>query len=424
VSFLGRLFGVYSPQERVERARAFLAKGEANEARLEVLDVQGPEAEAVLAQALAEMVRLNVVEARARFSAGDEEGGQEHLEMARQFGATADQLKDVRREARELREEARQAALAKAQEAEVVVPEGDDPLWSLPPGDPRVRFAMLIEAYPAPLRERLGALGRDFAAAVLLLEDGQAGPAWDALSAFVEAEPAARFERARAALALGQLARAASDLATFGEQFGHQRIGAMHTGVTLAQLQAQLGRPQEALALCDQVLARGSDLSVAATRAHLLHATGQLEAAERATSEVLRAAPKDLGLYRLLGQVRLARGNRLGAMQALEAGLNTNNCSNPTKCGFTPPDVPSLRLLARLYLEDRLDPQRAREVVAMLQGMVQQPTWEDGYVAALAARNDGDLSVADMVAALRSALRPGDPRLALVDAQFAPALTG
>lgn len=414
MGLLGRLFGFYTPEERIARARAFLARNEPNEARLEVEELGHPDAAPVLAQALQALVQLNLDEAAARWAGGDEEAAQEHMEMARGFGASSAQLAEVRRRAREEREARAQAA---RDPASALGPrrEGDDPLWSLPPDDPRVRFAMMVEAMPAELRVRLLALGRPFAEAVLLLEDGDPAQAWQRLSAFVEAEPAARFDRARAALAAGRPAAAVEDLRVFGETFGHQRIGALHTGVALAHLLAQGGLPEEALRLCDATLQKGADPALEATRASLLHGLGRHAEAEQATVATLMKAPKDLQLHRLLGLTRLAQGNRLGAMQALEAGLATNNCSNPMKCGFTPPDVPSLRLLARLYLEDRRDPARARELMQMLQGMVQEPTWEDAYLVALAARNEERPGWTELAARLGEGLAPGDGRRALLE---------
>ncbi|NOY27235.1 MAG: hypothetical protein GXP62_15305, partial [Oligoflexia bacterium] len=132
-----------------------------------MLDIDHPQAAAVLAQALEALVQLNLNEALAFFTSLDEEGGLQHLEMAQQFGASSRQIREVRREARQIRAEARQQAKVAQDAADVVVPEGDDPLWSLPSTDPRVRFAMLVESYPAPLRERLATLGKDFASAVL-----------------------------------------------------------------------------------------------------------------------------------------------------------------------------------------------------------------------------------------------------------------
>jgi len=419
MGFLGRMFGVYTPEERIARARAFLESKDANEARLELEGVEHPDAAPVRAQALAALIERNLDEARAHLVGGDEELAREHLEMAQQFGATGEDLRKVRRMARELRAERKeQAALAAQAEVEARAPEGDDPLWSLPPDDPRVRFAMLVEGYPGTLRERLAVLGKDFASAVLQIEEGDPKAAWEALSAFVEREPAARFERARAALATGDLARAASDLAFFGDTEGHQRIGALHTGVTLARLYLQLGRLPEALATTEQGSGQGLDVAMAATRAQVLEAMGRLPEAEDATTALLMQAPKELELYRMLGRLKLRRGDRAGATQALESGLSTCNCDNPGKCGYRPPDVTILRMLARIYLEDRQEPKRAHEVVSLLQGIVQEPTWDDAYVVALAARNDGDPQVSAMIAALRAKLPPGDARLGLLATQF------
>ncbi|RME25213.1 MAG: hypothetical protein D6798_09455 [Deltaproteobacteria bacterium] len=425
MGFLARMFGIYSPEERVDRARRFLDRGEANEARIELEGLEGPEAEALRAEALAALVARNLQEAEARFVAGDEQGGEEHMAMAKQFGASAEDLRAVRRTAREARAERRKAEAARKQAAEVIEPEGDDALWSLPPSDPRIRFAMLLEAWPAELQERLAGLGREYAEAVLLLEDGRPEEAWEALSAWVGREPAVRYERARAAIAMGQHVKAASDLESFGDAVGHQRIGGTHTAVLLAQLRARTGDLQRALDVIDAELARGADPSMMATRASLLEAMGRLDEAAELTSQVIQQVPKDLGLYRMLGRIRLRQGDRLGAMQVLEAGMRVGKCESPGKCGYRPPDVESLRMLARLYLEDRRDPKRAREIVGLLANMVQQPTWDDAYIAALAARNDDSPGLPEMVDRLRAGLPPGDPRLELLASQFGqPRLSG
>lgn len=426
MGFIARLFGVYTPAERIARAQRYLDIGEPNEARLELEGMEEPEAVAVYDKARAALVAINLEEARARFASGDDEGGKEHVAMAKEFGATDADLRESRRHAREMRAEQRRLAQEAAQAAAIIEPEGNDPLWSLPPSDPRVRFAMLVEGYPPDLRERLAALGKDFAVAVLLLEDGRAADAWKALSAFVEQEPAARYERARAALATNEFAKAASDLATFGEKVGHQRISGQHTAVMLAQLYGRTGDLDRALTVVeDQLQHDSTDLNLLATRAGLLEGKGELDQAAQLTTTVLQQAPGDLGLYRMLGRIRIRQGDRLGAMQALEAGLRIGKCETPGKCGYKPPDVASLRMLARLYLEDRLDPKRAREVVGLLSGMIQQPSWDDAYIAALAARNEDSPDTPKMVAALQQGLPPGDPRLALVNEQFqTPQLTG
>ena len=49
---------------------------------------------------------------------------------------------------------------------------GDDPIWSLPPDDPRLQYALRWETYPVEVRERLIPLGQEFAEAVLSIQRG------------------------------------------------------------------------------------------------------------------------------------------------------------------------------------------------------------------------------------------------------------
>ena len=421
MGLLARLFGT-DPDARLKKARRLLEVREFNEARLELEGLDHAEAAPLLEQARQGLVAMNLDEAGGRFRSGDFEGGKEHLELAGVFGATASQLRDVRRIARE--ERARLQAEQDAKVNEAVVPEGNDPLWALPPDDPRIRYALLLEGWPDDLRERLAKLGPDFAKAVMLIEEGQGARSFELLGAFVSKDPVARLERARAAVQAGELPAAASDLATFGEQLGHQRIGNRHTAVSLAQVLAQLGRAPEALAVVEAQIQTGdADLGLAGMRVSLLEALGTLDKAESAATQLLQKAPKDQGLYRMLSRIRLGRGDRRGATQALEGSL-AKTCSNPGKCGNQPFDVSAGRMLAALYLEDRREPARVDELLVELSRSVKQPTWDDRYIAALKSRNDGLPGVDRLARHLVNELTPGDPRLAQVQRAFAPQLTG
>ncbi len=424
MGFLSRLFGT-DADSRVARTKRFLERGEYNEARMEIDDVIHPQAAALQEEALNGLVGLNLQEASARFNAGDGDGGREHLAMAKQFGATPAQLREARREARVVRDRLRQEAEdAAAAEAEATAPEGSDPLWGLPPDDPRLRYAMLLEAWPEHLRERLAALGADFAKAVLLTEEGKGGEALMALGAFVEREPAARYERARAALQAGKLPAAVSDLQSFGDAVGHLRIGPVHTGIMLAQLQARLGRGPDALSTLDNLLAAGDDLAVRGSRAGLLESMGRHEDARKEAEKLLLVAPKDQGLYRMLARTRLRAGDRMGAVMALEGGL-AKTCSNPGKCGNQAFDVVAGRMLLQVYLEDRMEPDRTKELLRDISRANQgPPQWEDRYIAALAARNDGAIGISDMAAQLLRELPAGDPRRSKVATAFPAQLAG
>ena len=153
MGFFARLFGT-SPESRLAKARKFLEAGAWNDARMEVEGLDGFEAEGIRQRALRGLVELNLEEARLCLIAGDFERSKEHMDLAQQFGATADELREVRRLARE--EAATRKAQAEKEAAErmnrEVESEGNDPLWSLPPGDPRLRYAMMLEGWPEGLR--------------------------------------------------------------------------------------------------------------------------------------------------------------------------------------------------------------------------------------------------------------------------------
>ncbi len=417
MSWFSRTFS-NSDSARIERARRFLERNRCNDARMELEGIDTPEARALLSEALRVLAALNIEEAKARYTAGDLVGAQEHMELAQQFGATTDDLQGARRLAREIRQEQRQRAEAEAAAQET--PMGDDPIWRLPPDHPRLRYAVLVESYPEALQERLVALGEDFASAVMLLEDGQAEAAFTQLGEF-RADPVARYERARAALAAGKLPAAASDLMVFGDHVGHLRIGTTHTAAMLAGVLARLGRAEEALGIIDAELSRAEDLELAATRASLLEVSGKLEEAEAAAEVVLRKAPRQMGLYRQLARIRERQGKRVAAAQTLEWGLDTC-CGSPGRCGNQPLDVQAVRSLARIYLEDRVQPDRTASLLEKLARSVEQPGWEDRYLAALIARNTNAPDADEQAAQLVEGLPPSDPRRRVVSQAFAQRL--
>ena len=95
----------------------------------------------------------------------------EHLDLARSFGATSEQIQQVRNQGsiyrKEREEKERQAREAKKVQRDI----GDNFIWGLPDDDPRLRYAMRIERYPQELHKRLVQLGTGFAEATLAIED-------------------------------------------------------------------------------------------------------------------------------------------------------------------------------------------------------------------------------------------------------------
>lgn len=395
-------------EARVERASLFLEREDFNNARLELEGLNEPEAQDMLNKALLGLVELNLKEAEARYSAGDDQGAMEHLQLAKNFGASKDQIKVVQQIGSKFQRERRMEAMQKIADKNKVEPQGKDPIWSLPPEDPRLQYAIHLEGYPVAIRERLIPLGQEFAQAVLNIDQGNPKQSLEIIGNFIEKEPAARYERARAALATGQFPLAMSDLLIFGEEIGHQEINNIHTGALLGQLFAQTGRGAEGIEQLNEIISKDSHPSLRIIRAQLLEHAGKLESAEKEVQELVKEHPSSQPLIRQLAQIRVKLGNRISAANTLEAGFAS--CCATGSCSSQPPDIGALRLLARIYLEDRVMPERISELLQQLSGRVQQPLWEDQYLLALQARNEGSPFAEEMAGRLFAALKDGDPR--------------
>lgn len=402
--------------DRLDKARRYLERGEPHHARDEVEGLGSDEARAVHAEALRALMRLNVREAIACAEGGSVARAQEHLSLAEQFSTPGDpemaQARRAVREARQRRLEEREAATGPE-----VPPEGDDPLYALPPNDPRLRFAMVLEGYPEDLRARLTALGPGLAAAVMAVEEGQVAEGLDALRPFAEREPAARFERGRAAVAAGVPALVVTELRAFGAALGHQRVGAQHSAVMLAEALGALGMLDEARAELEAALRQDpDDLSLGLSRALVLEAQGLFAECDEAARGLASRHPRQLALYKLMARVRLRGGKRAEAAAALEAGLGS--CCASGKCGMLPFDPEVGRQLARIYLEDRVEPERAAELLRKVDAAVQEPEWVDAYLHALAARNSDAPDLGERVQVLARGLGPDDPRRAVLHEAF------
>ena len=415
MGWFNRTFG-FSESAKIERAEHHLDHGRYAAALRELDDLKGDAASTLRSEATLELLELNLTEAKARYNAGDPQGAQEHIDIARSLGATDDQIRSIRRHINEVNRERAVERQAKKEAKKPKVTGDPDSIWALPPDHPKLRYAFRIESYPLELQERLIDLGEDFAAAVIQIEDGDPNAAYLRIGSHVERDPVAYLERSRAALQAGQIANAASDLQSFGEHFEHGVIGNSHTGALWISLLARLGRVQEALQKADELRQANPHPALDHIRSQILEAHGELNAAEKSTAKLLKESPNNLPLIRQLARIRLKLGDRMGATAVLESGLT--RCCTPGSCSSQPFDVQSARMLSQIYLEDRTNKPRSDELIKKISQHIKSPEWIDQYILALNARNEDQPFAKNMAEKLSAGLPDTDPRQGLIKSAF------
>jgi hypothetical protein len=288
-----RQFG-FSEAAKLERAEHYLASGRYADALREVEDLSGEAAATLRSEASLELLELNLIEAKARYNAGDTQGAQEHIALAQELGATSDQIKSVRRHINQINQERSIERKKKKEAQKITFDEKPDSIWSLPPDHPKLRYAFRIESYPLELQERLVELGEEFAAAVIQIEDGDPRAAYHQISRFTGKDPAAYMERSRAALQAGDVSSAVKDLEAYAEHFELGVIGNTHTGALLVSLLARLGRISEAFTLVEKMRKDSPHPALDQIRSQILEAHGELNVAEKSTADLLKASPNKI----------------------------------------------------------------------------------------------------------------------------------
>jgi hypothetical protein len=418
-------------EDKIAKVRADVAKGRFAAARDALDGLSHPDVPQLRTEALAGLCRLNLDAARGWAEAREPERVEHHLDLARSFlqpGLEGD-LQATRLHCRDVLAAQRQADAEAARRAEARMFDVDPRFKSahaldaldLPEGIEaedaeamHARLALLYENYPEALRGGMIRLGAAFSAAVLDLDDGRTQQAAAVLAGLSDEEPLVHWERARLAQALRDPAAAAQHLRAFAQHAGgHHEIGAAHSAALLAQAEAEAGDPQAGLQTLRAARQEAPDLATPLWAA-LLEVTGDLAAAESALRGLVQKTKPQPWMYTSIARLRLKGGLRSEAAAALETGLRSCGCA-PGSCGDKGPDLETHRMLATLYLEDQTTLARAFELSDTARGLVERPTWEDIYLAALTAFRRAEPDAAALIESLRAATPVGDPRRARLD---------
>jgi tetratricopeptide (TPR) repeat protein len=398
-----------SPADRLAAAHRLMSRGRIAEARLELLDNPIPEATELLHQAENQLAKMNLEEALRRGESGDDLGASEHLELAERFhhGGLEEGFRQIRRALRDLRLERKERAKKEQDEKEarhLAMEPGvsSESYWTDDEGAPstfdgdrdeiEARLALLVENYPEDLRPTVRVLGSAFARAVLEIDDAHPDVALHALLELPEDQPLVRWERARAAHALGDPKAARNELRQLKNLTGRYHVfGQRDSGSFLAQCLAVTGDLAEGLTVMRDTRAQlpnqGNMLF-----AQLLEATQAYKEAEKLLVKLCKDHPRQPMFFLLLARVRMKTDHRMKAMQALEAYLKNTHCS-PGTCGYQPPHPRVIRTLAILYLEDGVELDRGCELAHQARTLVDKPQWQDLYLSALLARREHPIDV-------------------------------
>ena len=149
----------------------------------------------------------------------------------------------------------------------------------------------------------------------------------------------------------------------------------------LARVLAHSGQADVALEMIQDEIQRLRRNWAQAVRVGLLEALDVLEEAESAAVTLLQKVPRQMGLYRQVAQDSRAQGRAGGSGRSVGVGVGYL-LRIPRQLRNVALDVQAVRSLARLYLEDRVADERVEDLLAKLGKHVQEPSWEDGYLAA------------------------------------------
>ena len=324
-----------------------------------------PRARELVTRARAAVVDSVIAKADAAEAEGDWEDAADWL------SAAVEQVGDEWR-AREL-EARREALLARAdEERSPFVADPDIAMeGQADEGLEEAHYEALVEMLRADVRPGWSGRPEAFRRAVVELNEGRAAEAlavFDELAASEGEDAALRFERGRARLATGDTGGAVEDLEAAWESLGDEPLeasGALSAPALWAEAAMEIRGAEEVARRLEPLAEpeRGGPEVCLAYAAALL-STGRVDEARSHLESVGRRLPKDPRFPRLLAAVLTQAGEAPRAIALLEAAI-APSCAGGS-CGRPPKDLATLRALAALHLGGDGEPDRARELLALV----------------------------------------------------------
>ena len=362
------------PAEELERARGWLADGDAVRAlesarRLERSRDMAVRSQAasLLQQARDALVARTLDNARTAEKAGDPADAADWIRAALQHLGEGVQQAEL-----EARLEVLERQIESAPPSTLTgVEKHDEPEPAAFELDLETRYEMLVGMFTDEMARRYENPSPELRQAVVDVNEGHAEVAVGRLDELVARNPASpvlHFERGRARLMLAQWAGAREDLEAAWSRLGDEPVDrAGGLSVPLLWAEAALGQGDPG-AVLDRLRepaapeARNPDLSALYTRALL--ESGRRDEARDLLIRLRELYPERQDFPHALADLLAAEGQHGAAIRVLELAVKpscaTGRCSKP------PLHLPSLRLLTELYLEAKGPLSRIEELMVWI----------------------------------------------------------
>ena len=155
-------------------------------------------------------------------------------------------------------------------------------------------------------------------------------------------------------------------------------------------------------------------------RAEIEESRGQLKKAQNIITTLIQQFPSDLNLIRRLAHLKVKTMKDLKQHKYLNPPFNDAVLQENVVLNLLM--FSQARLLVRIYLEDRVDEVRSKELLKDIQKNSREITWEDQYLSALYARNTNQPYTEELAKKLLVQLSENDPRRHWISSSFSLSL--
>ncbi|MEM7585705.1 MAG: tetratricopeptide repeat protein [Acidobacteriota bacterium] len=412
MGFFKKLFSG-DPRQDLERAREWMDKGEpdraldlAQRAARNAVGADQERAAKMVAEAQAALAAKAIERASQSLESEYFDDAAEWLRGALEYVEAPEQRRELEARLRSIEIRAREA-----EDAAYELPDHESDVESVTLLDPETHYQALLGMLRDEVADRYEDLPAAFRNAYVDLNEGEHESALAALDALVadgDDRPAIVLERGRCRLLLGEYASAVGDFEAVWETFGDEPLDfnrERSVPALWAEAKLALEEPQAVLDRLGELGDPSSDRpSLSAVMGRALIAIDDPEGARRLLARAASRFPRRADLSYLLASALARSEDPVAAIDCLEIAIAPSCASG--NCAKPPKHLPSLRLLAGLYLMQEGSEERVQQLLTLITSELGgRLTHEDYGLLARHHQQVGEPEAAEQAAAEAQRLR-------------------